>query len=405
MNQPPIVIVSMPERGHFNRLRPLIADLAKARIPTYVFTDLMFREEVDALGGRFVDLFAGRSIVSADATSIPIPCRYVSFAGRYAEAMAREIATLRPAVLIHDTFAVIGTAVANILGIPRVNVCAGHNLSLVVTPEALGMPKVFVSNDCLRGVEALRVHYGMPNACPFSYASGLSPHLNVYCEPPEFLCAEERLSIEPVAFFGSLWTEQVDRETTAPAPFGEETSSRLRVYVSFGTVIWRYYEREAIAALRGITEALMGMPSVVAVVGLGGRVPNADTHQLASRNVRVESYLQQWDVLREAAVFITHHGLNSTHEAIYHQTPMISYPFFSDQPGLAKRCQELGLAVPLASALRGRIDPEDVRAAMACLTANRETMQERLAEARSWEMKTIRMRPQVIERIVGLSRG
>jgi len=63
----------MPERGHFNRLRPLIADLAKARIPTYVFTDLMFREEVDALGGRFVDLFAGRSIVSADATSIPIP--------------------------------------------------------------------------------------------------------------------------------------------------------------------------------------------------------------------------------------------------------------------------------------------------------------------------------------------
>jgi UDP:flavonoid glycosyltransferase YjiC (YdhE family) len=267
------------------------------------------------------------------------------------------------------------------------------------------MPEASISNDCLRAVEALRVHYGMPNACPFSYASGLSSHLNVYCEPPEFLCAEERLSIEPVAFFGSLWTEQVDGETTAPAPFGEEASSRLRVYVSFGTVIWRYYEREAIAALRVITEALMGMPSVVAVVGLGGRVPNADTRQLASRNVRIESYLQQWDVLREAAVFITHHGLNSTHEAIYHQTPMISYPFFSDQPGLAKRCQELGLAVPLASALRGRIDHEDVRAAMACLTVNRETMQERLAEAHSWEMKTIRMRPQVIERIVGLSRG
>ena len=55
---------------------------------------------------------------------------------------------------------------------------------------------------------------------------------------------------------------------------------------------------------------------------------------------------------RGRRVFVTHHGLNSTHEAIYHRTPMLSYPFFGDQPYLANRCRDLGLSVPLVDTWR-----------------------------------------------------
>jgi len=399
----PAVVFCMPQRGHFSRLRPLISGLAGAGTPTYVFTDRIFREDVERAGGRFVDLFAGRPIESADATSIPMPCRYVSFAGHYGDDVVREVSAFRPAIVVHDTFALIGTVVAKHLALPRVNVCAGHNYVPAPTAEALRLPRVSISDECWRAVRVLRERHGLPEVTPFSYVAALSPDLNVYCEPPEFLRADEREVFEPIAFFGSLSVENTGGETTSASMFGTDSAQRLRIYASFGTVVWRYYEAEALRAFEALSEAVSTMNDAVALVSLGGG-PTEHMARLARRNVRVESYVDQWNALREASVYLTHQGLNSTHEAIFQGTPMISYPFFADQPSLAKRCQELGLAVPLVEVLRGRVDPGHIRSALAHVVADREAIRSRLAEARRWELETIRGRPSVIERIVGLTR-
>lgn len=405
MTRESAAVFGMPERGHFKRLLPLISGLTSAGLPTHVFTDLRFRKDVERVGGRFIDLFAGRPIERADATSIPVPCRYVSFAGYYADHVVQEVAALRPGIVVHDTFAVIGVPAAIRLKVPRVNVCAGHNLAPAPTVETLRRdPRVRISKECWRAIRLLRERYGIPNASPFSYISALSPNLNVYCEPPEFLRAEEREAFQPIAFFGSLSPEDANRKTIPASPFGGDAARKLRVYVSFGTVVWRYYEAVALNALEAICEALSTIDDVVAVISLGGRESTKRTARLARHNVLVESYVDQWNALHEASVFITHQGLNSTHEAIFHQTPMISYPFFADQPGLAKRCQELGLAVPLVEALRGPVDPTDVRSALTQVASQHDAMQVRLAEARRWELETIRTRGAVIERILRLIR-
>lgn len=399
------VVFGMPEQGHFKRLLPLIAGLAGAGMPTLVLTDPRFREQVERVGGQFVDLFKEHPLDHADATSIPIPCRYVSFAGRYADDIVRKLAPLRPAIIVHDTFAVIGAAVANHLAVPRVNVCAGHNLAPGPTAEALRHdPRVRLSEACWDAVRMLRECHGMPDASPFSYVTALSPDLNVYCEPPEFLRPEERKPFEPVAFFGSLPDERTAGETTAASPFGERSAAELRVYASFGTVVWRYYEAEAFGVLDALSEVLSTMPNAAALVSLGGRGFSERATRLARPNVRVVNYAEQWAALRDASVYLTHQGLNSTHEAIFHGTPMISYPFFADQPGLARRCRELGLAVPLVDAVRGPVGPGDVRSALALVAAERQAMRARLAEARRWELETIRARPEVIRRIINLVR-
>jgi UDP:flavonoid glycosyltransferase YjiC (YdhE family) len=341
----------------------------------------------------------------------------VSFAGRYGDEVTIEAAALRPSLVVHDSFAVIGQVVAHHLGVPRVNVCAGHNMASPPTLDALNRdPRVPVDEGCLAGirvriderclaaVRVLRERHGMPDASPFSHASGVSPDLNVYCEPPQFLRPEERGPFEPIAFFGSLGPEATACTPSRGQVFGGASGARLRVYASFGTVIWRYYEDAAVSALEALSCALAEREDAEALVSLGGAGPMDRASRLASRNVRIEHYVDQWEVLRHASVYLTHQGLNSTHEAIAHGVPMISYPFFWDQPALAVRCQELGLAVPLVGALRGGIAAGDIHAALEHVEASRPRIESSLATAREWEFETIRARPAVIDRILRLVR-
>ncbi len=115
--------------------------------------------------------------------------------------------------------------------------------------------------------------------------------------------------------------------------------------------------------------------------------------------MRVLPYLNQMEILRESDLFVTHHGLNSTHEAIRARVPMISYPFFGDQPALARKCQELGLATALTDTLRKTVTAGDVEAAVACFLKNKSTFAAKLRAASAWEDETIDRRDHVIDKI------
>jgi hypothetical protein len=255
-------------------------------------------------------------------------------------------------------------------------------------------------------VETLREDHGLEDASPLCYLTGLSSDLNVYCEPPAYLSEEDRRAFEPVAFYGSLPADRGPGGTAGEngaSPFGPGGAD-LKVYVSFGTVAWRYWTPEALDALSAITAALGRMADVRAVISLGGAPVGPETlAELRRPNVRVETWVDQWSVLAAADVCITHNGLNSTHEAIFHRVAMISYPFFGDQPELARRCQDLGLAIPLAETPRAAITESVVASALARFRAERDSLRARAEEARRWELDTIAQRAAVIRRMVDLA--
>jgi UDP:flavonoid glycosyltransferase YjiC (YdhE family) len=404
---PSAAVFALPESGHFRLLRPLISDLVQRGIDAHVFTDRRREREVELAGGKFVDLFAAHPLEDVDDESTPVPCRQVSFAGRYAEQIAADVEQLGASLVVYDTFAVIGRVVGRLLGVPYVNVSPGHNLDPSrILPRLESDPRVSISPACRRAVEVLRNRYGIEDASPFSYVSGLSPFLNLCCEPPAYLTEREQRVFQPLAFYGSLPAieemETLGRNRGA-SQFGCE-SSKLRVFVSFGTVVWRYWAAEALAALKVISESLAKMPNAHALISLGGAEIGAESvRALTKPNVRVESYVDQLKVLEEADVFVTHHGPGSTHEAIFNGVPMISYPFnIWDQPALAEKCRRLGLAIPLTDSLRGPVREEDVRAAFAELSRTRESMQSDLAQARDWELQVIADRDDVLRRITDL---
>jgi MGT family glycosyltransferase len=391
----------MQGRGHLQVLLPIVEGLRARGRAIHVFTHVDFRDDVERAGGHFIDLFKRHPMEAADATSIPFPSRLVSFAGVYAEKLVAEVAALAPALVLYDTFSVVAPVVARHLGVPYVNVCPNHAPVPARVLAALREdPRVNTSPECWAAVSRLRDLHGISNAGPFWYAEALSPFLNLYPEPAEFLATEDRDAFEPIAFFGSLAPTLRRRPTTEVFA---RPRRRLRVYMAFGTVIWWYFEAVAYDALRAIVAACADLEADL-VIGLGGHRLDAESRAaLQGPNVRLLEYADQWAALGEADVFITHHGLNSTHEAIFHQVPMISYPLFSDQPALASRCQELGLAVPLVSAPRAPIEPAGLHSAFRRLTEGRNAFAARLAEAHSWELRTIASRGAVLDQISALN--
>ena len=396
----------MAQQGHFNLLRPLIAGIAGRGIRSYVFTDRCFEREVRGAGAQFVDMFAGRSVDGADDRSHPRPCRYVSFAARYADEILADLRDIQPSVVVYDQFAVIGRVVATALGIPYVNVCPAHAVDPARLDSLLrSLPRVAISDSCTGAVETLRERYAMPEASAFLYASALSPFLNVYCEPAAYLTDRQRQAFEPVVFHGSLPAiAEIEARCPDPSPsYFESRGDALKLYVSFGTVAWRYWPAETFAAARSISDSVSGMADAQAVISLGGAQLEAESTQaLTHSNVSVEGYLDQWRALRDADVFFTHHGINSTHEAIASGVPMISYPIMWDQPALADKCRQFGLATPLTESVRGAVAATDVARALEQLERGRPALDAALAQAWRWEQEAIGGRGSVLKRITSL---
>ncbi len=394
-----VVAISMGGVGHVQALLPVISALRGRGLTVHALAPADFRERLEATGAEFIDLFARHPIDSVDATSRPIPSRNVTFAGAYAESLAESIAALAPALILYESFAVVAPVVARLLGLPYVNVLPNHSpVPARVLAVLRDDPRVAISEACWAAVERLRTVHGMCDATPFSYTTTFSPYLNLYGEPEEFLVPEDRAAFAPLAFFGVVAPPPATR-TRVFASDGR----RRRIYISFGTVIWWYFEADALAALSSLSECLAG-EEVEVVISLGGHGLSPLVRGALERsNVRVVDHVDQWSILAEADAFVTHHGLNSTHEAIFRQVPMLSYPFFGDQPALAARCQEIGLALPLASGPRAAIDGAVVHAALARLTYERDRFALRLAQARQWELRTIAGREKIVDRIMTLA--
>jgi UDP:flavonoid glycosyltransferase YjiC (YdhE family) len=293
--------------------------------------------------------------------------------------------------------------VAELLELPRVASCAGHYVDPAAAIARYESDSITsAAPACHRAVEMLRDRYGIADASPVSYLTNLSPVLNLYGQPPQWLSPAQREQLEPVAFYGSLPSPaEIEARRTGGAR--AEVNGAPRIYAAFGAHIWHYWPETVLEAFSAVSEAVAEMPGASLVIGLGGaEFGAAAVATLSSSNVQVIPFVDQWRALSAADVFITHHGLYSTHEAIYSRVPMLGYPFSADQPALAASCAQRGLSVPLVQSPRDPLNPERVREAVSQVQANRAAMVARLEEAREWERELMAQRPNVVQKLTEL---
>jgi MGT family glycosyltransferase len=122
------------------------------------------------------------------------------------------------------------------------------------------------------------------------------------------------------------------------------------LYASLGSQSFLAGRDTALGFLRAVAEGAARRPDWQLVLGTGGLVEPADL-PLPADAVAL-SWIPQIPILERSALMVTHGGLGTIKECIFHDVPMVVFPITRDQPDNAKRIVHhgLGLAGELAGA-------------------------------------------------------
>ena len=141
-------------------------------------------------------------------------------------------------------------------------------------------------------------------------------------------------------------------QQTDPELFAWLEQQEAVVYVAFGTQ--HHFTEASVNALLEQLQCISSSPQTQAL--LGKRVSilwslptdqqallhspaQASAEQLNTANIRLESFVPQWDVLTSSrvVVFVSHCGANSLYESLLNGIPIVCCPGKADQPANAAR--------------------------------------------------------------------
>jgi MGT family glycosyltransferase len=134
----------------------------------------------------------------------------------------------------------------------------------------------------------------------------------------------------------------------------ERLDGRPLIYASLGTM-----QNGSEVIFRTIAVACAGLHAQL-VISLGGGLEPERLGALAGDPVVVR-YAPQLDVVKRAAVVITHAGLNTVLESLAEGVPLVAMPLGNDQPGVAARVAARGAGVVVS---RRGLDAARLKAAV-----------------------------------------
>jgi MGT family glycosyltransferase len=140
-------------------------------------------------------------------------------------------------------------------------------------------------------------------------------------------------------YTGPLYTPSLQ---SVSFPFEQLTGQPL-IYASMGTLQNRQQE-----IFHCIAEACVGLDAQL-VISLGGG-GSPESLQGLPGNPLVVGYAPQLELIKKAALTITHGGLNTVLESLSNQVPMVAIPIANDQPAVGARIAWTGTGevVPLS---------------------------------------------------------
>lgn len=362
-------VLSLPLTGHLNPILSLASELKERGHPITVFGILDIEEKVKKTGvfdfvqvgekkypkGELERFFQKQG----ELTGFKGLRSIFNFCGEqsliHLEAVTTVIKTAikekKIDVLIIDQSLLEGESLASFLELPFITICACP----ILYPEPQ-IPPMFTSwnfsdsrlaslrnkiastfytllgLNLIREIREFRKKHNL--TLSFDNNPGLLwSRTAVICQQPREFEFPRRNTPNFYYFTGPLVSQKIRPSTNFP---WERLEGRLLVYASLGTL-----QNKSVSLYQIIADACKDL-EVQLVISLGGSALPESLPKLAGNPIIVE-YTPQLELLKKAALCITHAGMNTTMESLMNGVPMIAIPITSDQPGVAARIKWTGI--------------------------------------------------------------
>ena len=251
--------------------------------------------------------------------------------------------------LLVDQVTPAGETVGEMLGLPFVTVCN----ALALNPDPAVPPAVspwryrrgricrlrnalgdrilrWAAKPIVREINVRRARYGLPLLT--GRLTENASLAQIAQQPAFFDYPRERLP-ESFHYTGPWHAIEVGDKSEFP---WEKLDDRPLIYASMGTL-----QNRQKAIFETIAAACAELGSQL-VLSLGSRDQELEAN-FSGRPI-VVPFAPQLELLRRAALTITHAGLNTALESLAQGVPMVAIPITNDQPGVASRLEWLGVA-------------------------------------------------------------
>ncbi len=355
-----IIVFNIPTSGHIDPSLPLVAELVRRGAQATYYLTPGYRAAVEQTGSTFQETPGMTDDYFAEVSRRFNPFRLVTQLLVTAHDLLPQMKAMlmeeKPDVVIYDSMCPWGHLAAKLSGIPTVSSMA-----------LLDLPPSYVMKSGDYGT-ALKV---LGRALPWmgryqrakrqlekSYSLQIPGIYTTLNWPGELniIYSAEQIHPDANALHGRIDARYLfvgppmNQETSDESfPFEELDSARPLIYISLGTVFSNNpaFFRACIEAFRDQNyQVVMSLGRRLSIESLGEIPPN----------FIVRAYVPQLAVLERSDLYITHGGVNSTHQALYYGIPLLLVPQQLEQAAVAVRLVELGaglrLRKPTAAKLR-----------------------------------------------------
>ena len=338
-----IVFFCIPAHGHTNPTLGVVRELVSRGHRVRYYSYEMMRPKIEAAGAEFVACDGydfEQKLTPKDAARIGKDMAFsthilVETTLALDEMVCRDMEVLRPDCIVADSMAVWGKAVAKKLNIPFVSSTTTfafnqHSAKIMKQSPMQLISMLFAMPKINRDLKRLRDRgYPVQNILDIIQNDDFTD--TVVYTSAEFQPCAETFS-DKYAFVGP---------SIRPAEAVFEKKREKLVYISMGTVnndMLPLYKR-CIAAFAGTQDqVVLSVGSMVSLEAFG----------TLPENVSVYPCVDQIAVLQKADVFLSHCGMNSVSESLYHGVPLVMLPQTAEQQGVAERVRQLGAGKILA---------------------------------------------------------
>ncbi|MFC4147300.1 macrolide family glycosyltransferase [Micromonospora mangrovi] len=362
-----VAVFTFPAYAHIAPAVPMLAELVRRGHRVTCFVVARFAELVAESGAEVVEYES--DFPWADGpTGSPVENILAFFAEAVAPlpAAVARLAADRPDLIAHDLAASeAGRILARAWDVPVVQLCPtvasspGFSMSERQSREVTGPPPEPVDPadprfaEFIARREKLLADRGLAGVSIDGFGAEHGP--NIVFLPREFQLAPETFD-ERFTFVGPCLTDEPTAGDWTPPADGRDV-----LLLSLGSS----YTPDQAEFLRFCVDTLADGPWHV-VLTLGHRVRREDFGPLPD-NVEAHQWLRHPQVLRHAAGFVTHAGMGSVMESLFHGVPMVLVPYHVDQRVIAGRTAELDLGRVMR---REETSPQKLRTAVEEITGD-----------------------------------